>query len=260
MQLGHSRVPYMQIRISYSHSAFPDDFRSEMMTGVSGMRSRIETVVTASLTRHSTVSPWSPRPTPAPNSLFQLIERHWGADKARQAMQQILAQRSTPRKAAQAGLGTYHETSAVSTAAVSAASPSRNGPPVVPTRQASIQSAVEPQSSPAQHFPSQRSRYGYPSCSRRAPKVDDSQQSLSSTGIGSSSKAWWSDRSPSSQSRNSGSARRALGSDGLRSLVPRLADFTFETLDESKRGSLAIERAKGKKEMSRWGWTNWFSS
>lgn len=198
LQLGHSRVSYMQIRISYAHSAFPDDYRSEAVVGVSSIQSRTETLATATLKRHSTVSPWSPRPTPAPNPLFQLIEKHWGMEKAREAMQQILAQRSTPRKAAQAGLAACKEDSMQSlhaSANTSQTSSSRIDRPLVPMRQASLQRAAEPK--------------------LRTPVRADSQGSLGGFDTASSSqcRAQWSDQTPSTRSRTSGREVRTLTSE-----------------------------------------------
>ena len=253
----------MEIRVSYSHSAFPDDCRSETMTGVSSIRSRMETVATATLKRHSTASPWSPRPTPAPNPLFQLIERHWGVDKAREAMQLILAQRSTPRKAALAGLAAYKKDSLQSlstSAGTSQSLSSRIGQPSVPVRQASLQRAPEPGLDPWKRHP------GFVSCDRLADSMGaDSQSSLSrfnaATPSSSGDRAQWSDRSPSSRSRNSGHDIRALTSEGIKNLMPKLAEFAFENREKSGRGAGTIRGTRGKKEVStRWGWTSWFSN
>lgn len=263
-QLGHSRVSYMQIRVSYSHSAFPDDCRSEVITGVSGIRSRMETLATATLKRHSAVSPWSPRPTPAPNHLFQLIERHWGASKAREAMQQILAQRSTPRKAAQAGLAAYKEDSEKSmyASANTSQTSARFDRPTVPIRQASLQRPAESQLDPWRQ-PSLLNEF---SSHNRLPasKGSERQGSLSLFDASSSSRggAQRSNGSPSSRSRNSGHDIRTMTSEGVKSLMPRLADFTFEARDRNSRGAAGTARGnRGKKEMStRWGWTSWFSN
>lgn len=223
----------------------------------------METVATATLKRHSTASPWSPRPTPAPNPLFQLIERHWGVDKAREAMQLILAQRSTPRKAALAGLAAYKKDSLQSlstSAGTSQSLSSRIGQPSVPVRQASLQRAPEPGLDPWKRHP------GFVSCDRLADSMGaDSQSSLSrfnaATPSSSGDRAQWSDRSPSSRSRNSGHDIRALTSEGIKNLMPKLAEFAFENREKSGRGAGTIRGTRGKKEVStRWGWTSWFSN
>lgn len=101
-ELGDTRMDYMQIRVSYSHSFFPNIVTIETLDGVSNLQSTMETMATASLKVCNGQSVWSPLPAPAPNALFQLIVQHWGQAKAEEAMQKILAQKSTPRKPARA--------------------------------------------------------------------------------------------------------------------------------------------------------------
>lgn len=263
MQLGNSSISYMQIRVSYAHSAFPEDYRPETMMGVSSIRSRMETAAMATLKRHSTASPWCPRPTPAPNHLFQLIERHWGVNKAQEAMQKILAQRSTPRKAAQAGLGVYQEDvrSSLDASSTTNRSSSRPDHPAIPVRQTSLQGKFDTKVVPSLRVPSTQIREKNSLPRQLAFEGDESQESLrSSVYRGSKSSTYWGDGSPSNQSGTSAHERRMLGSDGLRGLVPRLADFTLEARERDARGMAATARAKGKKELGRWGWTSWFTS
>lgn len=93
-------MDYVRVSLTYAHSAFPRLACAEVVDGVSDARSTMSTVVTGTLRRCNGTSPWSPQPAPSPNTLFPLISHHWGKDKAREAMQQMLAQRSTPRKPA----------------------------------------------------------------------------------------------------------------------------------------------------------------
>ena len=90
----------MQVRVSCTHSAFPSYAISDIRDGVSCLQSTMETVAMATLKQCNGLSLWSPRPAPSQNPLFQLIAHHWGTEKATEAMQQILTQRSTPRKPA----------------------------------------------------------------------------------------------------------------------------------------------------------------
>ncbi|KFA51685.1 hypothetical protein S40293_02778 [Stachybotrys chartarum IBT 40293] len=76
LELGDTRVEYMQIRVTYSHSAFPDHCSPGTSSGVSNIRTRMETTATATLKLYNELSPWSPRPAPAPHPLLELIERH----------------------------------------------------------------------------------------------------------------------------------------------------------------------------------------
>ncbi|KAJ3465829.1 hypothetical protein MRS44_006487 [Fusarium solani] len=77
-ELGNSHVGYIEVRLSYRHSAFPTsrdiDIQAE---GMLSIQSRVETVAMASVKLHNTMSPWSPPPPePTPNPLLPLIERH----------------------------------------------------------------------------------------------------------------------------------------------------------------------------------------
>ncbi|PHH87518.1 hypothetical protein CDD83_8746 [Cordyceps sp. RAO-2017] len=57
LQLGSSVAGYMQVRVSYSHSAFPEHATPEADTGgVLSLRSRLETTATASLRRRDVLS------------------------------------------------------------------------------------------------------------------------------------------------------------------------------------------------------------
>ncbi|KAH7328197.1 hypothetical protein B0I35DRAFT_472940 [Stachybotrys elegans] len=76
LQLGESRVEYMDIYITYSHSAFPEHKTPEVNNGICSLQSRMETTATASLKICDTFSPWSPQPASASNPLWQLLERH----------------------------------------------------------------------------------------------------------------------------------------------------------------------------------------
>ncbi|KAH7149969.1 hypothetical protein B0J13DRAFT_523053 [Dactylonectria estremocensis] len=96
-ELGDLQVAYSHIRVSYRHSAFPT-FRDEtgLSGGVSSVQSRVDTVATASVNIHNTLSPWSPPQLREAESLFPLIERNWGAGKAKVAMQQMGNRGCTP--------------------------------------------------------------------------------------------------------------------------------------------------------------------
>lgn len=76
-ELGNSYVGYIEVRLSYRHSAFPTsrgiDIQAE---GMLSIQSKVETVAMASVKLHNTMSPWSPPPEPTPNPLLPLIERH----------------------------------------------------------------------------------------------------------------------------------------------------------------------------------------
>ncbi|ODA78032.1 hypothetical protein RJ55_06635 [Drechmeria coniospora] len=90
LQLGSCVAGHMHVRVSYSHSAFPKRAGSEAeATGVSSMRSSLQTTATATLKRRDALSPWSPYPGQSRDQFLQVIERYWGAEKAAMVAEQI---------------------------------------------------------------------------------------------------------------------------------------------------------------------------
>ena len=276
VQLGTSQISYMRIKVTYSHSAFPQYHFRPRMTGVTSLQSRMETLAIASLKRHDTMSLWSPHPAPAPNPLFSLIERHWGEEKASDAMQQILTHRFTPRKPAETGCR-------LSTGAFSAtergrsSSPCNHTPLRVPTRQTSLR-AENMKNMPLNssldnisHVPPHISMIRGTDVASSASSVTRDVQNYSdlpkdSQGSDHTSyedrhrygrKAQRVDNSPLQK-------RRSVGAKSIRALVPRLSDFTSDSTagreGRVKRGftAAASSRDRIKRESGRWGCTNWF--
>ncbi|KJZ79900.1 hypothetical protein HIM_00614 [Hirsutella minnesotensis 3608] len=96
LELGNSEVGYMHVRVSYSHSAFPVETNAEAdTTGVSHLRSRMETTATAILKRPGSFSAWSCTSQPLQDHLLPLLERHWGPDKAVSIRRMILGTETT---------------------------------------------------------------------------------------------------------------------------------------------------------------------
>lgn len=79
-ELGDCEVGYAHVRLSYRHTAFPSMMDTEARSrgsGVSSVQSRVDTVATASVKLHNSLSPWSPPPARrAESSLLAVIERH----------------------------------------------------------------------------------------------------------------------------------------------------------------------------------------
>lgn len=94
LQLGDSFVTYMNINVSYSHSAFPP--QPAAATEVSALHTKLTTTAEATVKIHNAFSPWSPQPVMARDCLLPLIERHWGSQKASEVMLQMLARHPTP--------------------------------------------------------------------------------------------------------------------------------------------------------------------
>ncbi len=145
-QLGSTLTEYLQVRVAYRHSGFPQHPTATLGRGVAGVCTTMETCATAIIKRHNSSSPWSPRPAPQPNPLFEIIASHWGPAAANDVMQRILASRSNPRKPAHLYWKPKVRHNATSTDAGNAGSgetvkpapPTRVAPPV-PRRQASLQ-------------------------------------------------------------------------------------------------------------------------
>lgn len=256
MQLGSSRVSYMDIRVCFSHSAFPDFSNPDTVTGVASLRTRMETMATANLKRHNVLSPWSPPPAPAPNPLFQLIERHWGMEKAAGAMQQILEQRSTPRRPAR------------SKSTLSADSQDRDDnkgntvmPPEVPKRRTSLQRDFPGGESEVHKGPIPGERHKLQeniptsSCCRSSKALCKSHGEESRLGISRNEP-----RRRDNTSIVHVNKRRSLGVEALRSMVPMLSDSTTGSQDTGEGRSLrgATVRARGKRDSGIWNWGNWF--
>ncbi|RCI09566.1 hypothetical protein L249_4049 [Ophiocordyceps polyrhachis-furcata BCC 54312] len=80
LQLGTS--VFMNVRVRYSHSAFPEHHNKA--EGVLGMRSRMETTAAASLSRpcqEATSTGHDNNHHHHHHHLLSLVQRHWGADK-----------------------------------------------------------------------------------------------------------------------------------------------------------------------------------
>jgi hypothetical protein len=86
----------MHVRVSYSHSGFPE--QREPGDGVT-VSTRIETTATAVIKCQDARSPWSPRPSPAlaTNRICDIIATNWDAERADHAIDRILARGPGPQ-------------------------------------------------------------------------------------------------------------------------------------------------------------------
>lgn len=76
--LSSIKTEYLIVRLSYSHSTFPDINNIVMTDGVARVENKIVTTATAVIKRLNSSSLWSPPPAPTPNPLFEIISSHWG--------------------------------------------------------------------------------------------------------------------------------------------------------------------------------------
>ena len=241
----------MQISISYSHSGFPELSDPELSDGISSLQSRMRTTVSASLKWHNISSPWSPLSAPAPNSLFELLEQHWGVAKATEAMQQILVQRSTPRRPANTqsrrSLEPDYEFGKIN-------NPMGMVAPRIPVRQTSLQQVC-----PLPQPPSTATNRG------QDPRKLSYQRY--SVGIADTWTFESSSRKKSPQSslhpkgeESSARKRRTLDAAAFRSMLPMMSSLSSETSEFENKimRAPATGQVRGRKEPKLWNWVNWF--
>lgn len=98
--LGHTMTRYLTVRLTYKHSGFPEV--KEISDGQDGLHShitRLQTEATFSIKRHNPKSAWSPRTsqtmdTPlSSNPVLELIETHFPAEQAREAIRRFATER-----------------------------------------------------------------------------------------------------------------------------------------------------------------------
>lgn len=93
MQLGDIFIPFLNIQVTYSHSAFPCHLASAGAE-MSSIHTKLRTTAEATVKLHNALSPWSPQPVMAKGRLLPLMRRHWGAQRASEVMEQMVEQRS----------------------------------------------------------------------------------------------------------------------------------------------------------------------
>ncbi|KAK3294826.1 uncharacterized protein B0H64DRAFT_443860 [Chaetomium fimeti] len=106
-ELGGTVTEYLQVRVTYCHSGFPQRHKQITATvnttasdGIASIQTTIQTTATATIKRHNSTSPWSPPPcTPRPNPLFEVIASHWGAENAHAVMQRVIRSRAAASSA-----------------------------------------------------------------------------------------------------------------------------------------------------------------
>lgn len=256
LQLGDLRTEYMQVRLCYSHSAFPQHEDIDSRNGISSVRTSMETVAVASLKRCNGFSPWSPHPTPSPNTLFQLITQHWGSEKANEAMQKMLSQRSTPRKAGNGRCSLIYqeslETPAATTSERLAHVKSHSQP-----GQTSSQRRGSPSIGESCHRTSEMSAISMSStlsevqhCTSGA-RLDPFSDDLTTMIYGS--QMYHGERSETTPGW-----RGLSEADSSRHRNSRLRCGDEASTEGSERQGLRATVRSKRKELGRWGWASWF--
>jgi hypothetical protein len=276
-------APYLSARLTYRHSAFPNQPDCFPSNGTSRVQTRLETTATASIRRHSTSSPWSPRSgrqeTRDPNPLYEIIASHWGPRAAADVTRRVLLAppgRGTPGPKAKVGMS---RTMGARMRAI---------PPVVPKRKGSLRMAFVQTTAGGDA----RVDHEDDECERqndRAREIWTDIRRMSSVGsvgegeedrrvsAGSASHVV-SDRERNDVERRRAAIRekalrnqRSVGADTLRSLVPTLAEENVCGQGEVDRDgapkSAVMHRidslnGRGRKEKEkenlRWNWTGWW--
>ena len=100
--LGNTLTEYLQVRMSYRHSAFPhlQDNRPphRAQDGVTDIDTTLVTTAFAVIQRHNPLSPWSPHPSVQPNPIFEIVASHWGPESASGIMHRVLGSRTPSRR------------------------------------------------------------------------------------------------------------------------------------------------------------------
>ncbi|CAL3965394.1 unnamed protein product [Diplocarpon coronariae] len=99
--LGDTLTPYLTVRLTYKHSAFPNiKSPATIANGMSMHITRIQTEATAVIKRHNPLSAWSPRTSQTINSplelnpLIGLVETYLPSERAREVIRKLANERT----------------------------------------------------------------------------------------------------------------------------------------------------------------------
>ncbi|RYP77743.1 hypothetical protein DL770_007027 [Monosporascus sp. CRB-9-2] len=270
-QLGSVKTEYIQVRLSYCHSGFPVLEDVSTTSGISSIRSRLETTAVGVVKRHSTTSIWCPRPTPASNALFPIIASHWGPGRAHDVANKIMPRRSSPRRIPKSNSRSMANVRGSENSPQAPVRTDKGAPVRVPQRKASLgkqqQSTPEDAMDPARKIWTEmrRKASGRVTASlrvskgRRLPPLSADLE----PGPGAEMPPLYSQGEVERRReqirdmalRN----KRSIGADSLRSLVPSLAEFHLDSNgkpDDVIRGQET--QSVGRKSEGRWNIGGWW--
>jgi hypothetical protein len=98
--LGHALICYLTVRLTYKHSAFPNDKKARGYDGMIVHLTRLNTEASAVIKRHNPQSAWSPRTSQtmdgplAVNPLIDLIDAHLSSDQRKEALKKLANERA----------------------------------------------------------------------------------------------------------------------------------------------------------------------
>lgn len=264
LHLGSSLAGQLQVRVSYSHSAFPEYTRRERVTGVSGLRSRLETTATVSLRRHDALSPWSLGHEPSQDHLLQLIEGHWGMEKAEELRSSI-----SPRRQLRAAAKLQKPLSRLLVANREEDGSQATSPPLrahvpVPARKASLQKEVN---ASASTFGKAVGKKAQKLLTSRPGSAAQEARGGRQAGraLVEAAEAWGTRRLRAGETEIDDEAATAagrcpFGAEALGHLTPAMTNRapTRASEEQKKEGRGEMMRTKGKNETGLWNWGSWF--
>ncbi|KAH7312914.1 hypothetical protein BKA65DRAFT_148923 [Rhexocercosporidium sp. MPI-PUGE-AT-0058] len=99
--LGDTLTPYLTVRLTYKHSAFPNIKNPALISdGMSMHVTRLQTEATGVIKRHNPLSAWSPRTSQTihspleVNPLFNLVETYLPLEHAREVIRKLAGERA----------------------------------------------------------------------------------------------------------------------------------------------------------------------
>ena len=263
MQLGSIESEYMEVRLTYSHSAFPHSDHGDHDSGIASVETRLETTLTASIKRHNPSSPWSPPPAPIPNYIFDIVGSYWGKSAVDGLLQKNLAFQITPRKAATLACRAPPVDCVVESRSVHSL---KSSTPSIPSRRSSLrQASLERSLDPARKIWAEMRRASSSSKSyqKQSPSVCGERAGPLSSCLGVSSSPGRGEVNKRRQTLRETALRnqRSIGADTLRSLVPTMAESSIDEKHVHKRRIEKENKAIGtktRKDSGRWPWASWW--
>lgn len=246
---------FMNIHVSYSHSAFPSHLASVGAIEMSSLHTKLRTTAEATVKLHNAFSPWSPHPVLIKDRVLPLIKRHWGPQKASEAMQQMLAQRSTLAPAHSRALPERDEQNMTQELLHHSYSPT------ISPRQMSIQGTQQMMAK------SGRSTHPLP-VNRVSHDSGIGMRGVSGGKVSGTGKRGKRGKGEKEDREDSLRRRWSITPDILRNLTPSLGshsggdrdkdgdDYKRNENKDKKHGATGND--KGKKDVSLWTWATWF--
>lgn len=263
VQLGSIESEYMEVRLTYNHSAFPRSDCGGEETRSASIKTTLETAVTASIKRHNPSSPWSPPPAPLPNYLFDIVGSYWGKSAVDDLLQKKIAFQITPRKATALA---YRGPPVDAHVGYDSDRSLKSSAPSVPSRRASLRkTSLGRGLDPARKIWAEMRRTSSSTKSYQGPSPSTCRTSTdtvsSCLGILSIQGREEVDRRRQTLRETALRNQRSIGAETLRSLVPTIPDLSINEKPVYGRRVEKENKAigtKGRNDSGRWPWASWW--